>query len=349
MGTETETKRTTMLPDTFLVAFFELLILPVISLIIYLTMKYIVWPNEAYNEIFNHGFFVFHGFQCGDKYDNSGQYILTGALIAGCCLYIPSLVLLCLDSYMENKGILQQYKILYPAPRPHQDTISWTLYRESIYLAKINGIYGIILLPTVIIPMMEWRGNCDALLFRDSFSSSFSYAIAVIVARLLVTNFASDIIFYFAHRGCHEIKFLYKHVHKIHHQFINTYGISATACHPFEHVFVNLLTVIGAPIVSGLPLLPFWGWAAIACLQTTAAHCGYGNPFRKIQVGNATPHDFHHHFQNCEFGNGANGFSDRIFRTRVQDVYPQRYQQMQRDYGVLSDHAESKETSKKVL
>ena len=118
---------------------------------------------------------------------------------------------------------------------------------------------------------------------------------------------------------------------------MDTYGISATACHPLEHVLVNLSTVMGAPIVTGLPLIPYCVFMALACLSTTCAHSGFGNPFRTIQLGNATPHDYHHHYQNCEYGNGGNGVCDWWFATRFQDLYPKRYREMQREYGVLPE------------
>ena len=112
-------------------------------------------------------------------------------------------------------------------------------------------------------------------------------------------------------------------MHKVHHQFINTYGISATACHPFEHLFVNLCTVLGAPIIAGLPLIPYFILTALASISTTIAHSGFVYPFI-----NAPPHDFHHHFQNCEYGNGVNGRCDKWFKTRLQDIYPKRYYEM---------------------
>ena len=338
-------ERKPFLPDTFWVTFFELASMSTTNLILCLTMYYIVWPNEKYNEIFNEGFGPFHGWKCGDTYPNSGRWILLSGQASACCLYLLSLIFLCLDYYLEKHGKLQDYKVAYPAPRPKQTTINWRLYRKSIWLARINAIFSFLIYPLIFIPLMEWRGNCDNLFFFDraNASTTLSYDIFIFILKLLVTNFAADIIFYVTHRLNHEIGFLYRNVHKMHHEFVDTYGISATASHPFEHLFVNLSTVLGAPIVSGLPLIPYFIFTALASIQTTFAHCGYGNPFRKIQLASATPHDFHHHYQNCEFGNGANGVCDTIFKTRLKDIHPKRWDQMRKDYGLpLENYGETK-------
>ena len=248
MATETETReRKTLLPNTFWVTFLELCSMSVSNLILLLVMWYIVWPNDKYNEIFNNGIGPFHGWQCGDKYPNSGKWILMSGQFSASCLYVTSLVFLILDYYFERQGNLQDHKVLYPAPRPKQSSINWRLYRKSIQLARINAICAFIITPIIFIPLMEKRGICDNLLF-DSSSNSFSSDVFILILKLIVTNFASDVIFYVTHRCCHEIKFLYHNVHKIHHQFVDTYGISATASHPFEHIFVNLTTVLGSPI-----------------------------------------------------------------------------------------------------
>ncbi len=44
----------------------------------------------------------------------------------------------------------------------------------------------------------------------------------------------SDIVFYVTHRGCHEVSFLYKYFHKLHHEWVDTFGVVATSAHPVE-------------------------------------------------------------------------------------------------------------------
>ena len=68
----------------------------------------------------------------------------------------------------------------------------------------------------------------------------------------------------------------------------------------------------------------------IAAFGTTYGHSGYDNPkifkFRKLF---SNPHDYHHLFINCEYGSGYGDIMDRIFKTRIQDIYPKRWKKLQ--------------------
>ena len=333
-------KRKNCLPDTFLVAFFELLSMSISNVIVFLIMYYVIWPNKEYNKIYNNGFGPFHGWRCGDKYENSGHWILISGQIAAIFLYSISLIFLVIDYYLDKHGLLNKYKVNYSINGKKDRSICWKSYRKAIFLAKINGAISFIVYPLILIPLMEWRGNCDNLRFIQGIDKNgllLLYDIFVMIIRLIITALSSDIIFYFTHRCCHEIKFIYHNIHKTHHQFVETFAISATASHPIEHIFVNLSTVIGSAIVSGLPLIPYFVYVSIGAIQTVCSHSGYsfGNPFiKKTNLFNAVPHDFHHKFQNCDFGNGANQICDYLFKTRLQDIYPKRWRQLQENYGI---------------
>jgi methylsterol monooxygenase len=46
--------------------------------------------------------------------------------------------------------------------------------------------------------------------------------------------------FYYSHRLLHHPS-IYKYIHKKHHEWQTPIAITAIYCHPFEHVFGNLL------------------------------------------------------------------------------------------------------------
>eukprot|EP01084_Bolivina_argentea_P295338 508424_1 len=337
-------------PHTFFVTFVQLILMSASNGLLFLLMYHIIWPNEYYNEIFTNGIGIFHGWGCGKNHHynmefESGHIIFICSQMAGLCLYTLSAIFCFLDYYLEKNNTLYRYKVTYPPPRPTQTKISWKLYKKSIILARINALFALFFVPIIFIPIMESRGNCNNLWFdheNDRKHYSLSYDIGLLIFKVMMAPIVSDIIFYITHRSCHEIPFLYRNIHKIHHEFVNTYGISATASHPIEHLFCNLTTVMGTPIIVGLPLYWFYIFVCLASLQTTCAHSGFGNPFRRIQFGSATPHDFHHHYQNCEYGNGANGLLDKIFKTQLKDKYPKRYQQMKQEYDKLVNSENSR-------
>lgn len=57
---------------------------------------------------------------------------------------------------------------------------------------------------------------------------------------------------YVAHRIMHH-RLLYKHVHKIHHEFSAPFGLAAEYAHPIE-IFVLGLGTVGSPLL--------WCWAS---------------------------------------------------------------------------------------
>lgn len=106
---------------------------------------------------------------------------------------------------------------------------------------------------------------------------------------LFVCIMVDEIGFYYSHRLCHN-KFLYKHVHKQHHMWQSPIAITATYCHPLEHVLSNLLPVAGGSMIMQSHTSVTWLWLAMATLTTLNNHSGYHLPFS----ASSEFHDFHH-------------------------------------------------------
>ena len=87
---------------------------------------------------------------------------------------------------------------------------------------------------------------------------------------------------------------LYSRIHKIHHEWTAPVSIAAMYCHPLEHFFVNLLSIMSGPIILGSyfnnHLASVWLWVSMAIINTTYTHSGYHLPFVSSNEG----HDFHH-------------------------------------------------------
>lgn len=96
-------------------------------------------------------------------------------------------------------------------------------------------------------------------------------------------------IFLFSFRILHH-PLLYKHIHKIHHEWTAPVGLVALYAHPIEHLVSNMLPPIIGPILMGSHLATAWLWFALVLLSTTVAHSGYHFPF----LPSPEAHDFHH-------------------------------------------------------
>lgn len=93
-----------------------------------------------------------------------------------------------------------------------------------------------------------------------------------IVAQILVLYFASDLIYYWIHRGIHNSAFLWRlSGHGFHHAFHNLHAININAAHPFEVVFLALPMVLIAALF-GAPPEAVAGASTLLAANATMAH-----------------------------------------------------------------------------
>lgn len=116
------------------------------------------------------------------------------------------------------------------------------------------------------------------------------------VAQLVVFAIVEEIGFFYTHYAAHCVPFLYKHIHKRHHEWQASVGVVALYAHPLEFIFSNLLPVGLGPLICDSHLLVTWVWFVLGIITTVNTHSGYHFP------GMPSPeaHDFHHlTFNNC--------------------------------------------------
>ncbi|MBN3296239.1 FXDC2 protein, partial [Amia calva] len=150
--------------------------------------------------------------------------------------------------------------------------------------------------------LMKWRGNpCGPEL------PTFHW----VLLELTVSGLLEEILFYYSHRQLFHHPALYKHVHKIHHEWTAPIGVVSLYAHPVEHVLSNMLPVLCGPILMGSHVATTMLWFTMALLVTTISHCGYHLPF----LPSPEFHDFHHlRFNQCY---GVLGVLDRLHGTDV--------------------------------
>lgn len=128
--------------------------------------------------------------------------------------------------------------------------------------------------------LMKFRGFAD---LREL--PTFHWVLAELAFCIII----EEIGFYYSHRFLHG-RFIYKHIHKQHHEWTAPISVTAIYCHPIEHIFSNLLPPMLGVFLLGSHVATAWLWFSLAILSTLNAHSGYHLPF----FPSPEAHDFHH-------------------------------------------------------
>lgn len=115
----------------------------------------------------------------------------------------------------------------------------------------------------------------------------------------------TDIYFYTTHRLCHENKYLYRKIHKTHHEIKDTLGVFAFYCHPMEMIVVNMGNFYLTHIIFRHSYFHNGVMTII----------GFGNTILGAHEGNNGRgyHQLHHLHRKCNYG--LNLFMDRLMGT----------------------------------
>eukprot|EP00940_MAST-03C_sp_MAST-3C-sp2_P002038 g2038.t1 len=125
-----------------------------------------------------------------------------------------------------------------------------------------------------------------------------------------------EIMFYGTHRLLHT-NWLYKNVHKVHHQFTQPTALAAVYAHPAEVLLGNVLPLWLSPcIIMRSHIVTWYVWIVVAILGTQYHHCGY----RLSPPWDHNPdfHDKHHEAFNGNYG--LLYVSDWALETRTADI-----------------------------
>jgi len=125
----------------------------------------------------------------------------------------------------------------------------------------------------------------------------------------------NELIFYYGHAALHS-KWLYRNVHKIHHEFQAPFALVASYCHPLEMLLSNVLPLTLTGFLMQVHLYTVVVWIVFAVLGTQLHHSGYHWPFIPSWDEQPDFHDFHHEKFTSNFG--SIGFLDAIHGTNVE-------------------------------
>jgi methylsterol monooxygenase/4-alpha-methyl-delta7-sterol-4alpha-methyl oxidase len=190
--------------------------------------------------------------------------------------------------YQSNLPYFEKHKI-NSAPWPWHEKDWPIILKKVITCAMVNQFFT---LPAGLL-FFGLRAKYDISERFPEFSESFPQVLFFIVCE--------DFCFYWTHRILHQ-GFLYRKVHKLHHEFNVTVSIAAEYAHPVEYLLGNSLPVALGPMVFGqsrVHIITWLTWVFIRTMNTGEGHSGYNfpwSPFRVIPFSStSTFHDFHHY------------------------------------------------------
>ena len=171
---------------------------------------------------------------------------------------------------------------------------------KSIAVVLMNQILGTLPFIFVVFYIMEWRGY-DANIAIPAWYVNIFHIVGMILLQ--------DVFFYINHYIMHKNKFLYKHVHSIHHEYRESIAITTHYVHFVEHLIGNLFPVfIGAIILLPHPFVVMF-WILLIVMNALHNHSGFAFPYLSYSVH----HDWHHFYFNSSYS--SIGLMDKIFKT----------------------------------
>ncbi|KAI4664592.1 uncharacterized protein J4E79_002889 [Alternaria viburni] len=215
---------------------------------------------------------------------------------------LPWIIIDCIPFF--NRYKLQHQKI----PTTWEQTQCAALVLLSHFTVELPQIW-------MFHPMCQYFGLQTSVPFPSIYKMAYQIAIFFVF---------EDAWHYWMHRAMHASSFLYKNIHKIHHQYSAPFGLAAEYASPIEVMILGFGTV-GVPIVfcaitKDLHILTMYAWICLRVFQAIDAHSGYEFPwslhhFLPFWAG-AEHHDVHHE---KFIGNYASSFRwwDLLFDTEA--------------------------------
>eukprot|EP01064_Diplonema_japonicum_P027548 TRINITY_DN3_c0_g1_i6.p1 TRINITY_DN3_c0_g1~~TRINITY_DN3_c0_g1_i6.p1 ORF type:complete len:343 (+),score=94.42 TRINITY_DN3_c0_g1_i6:89-1030(+) len=206
--------------------------------------------------------------------------------------------------FLDTHKYLQQYKMhRTPAMEHSGDQFKHTLAAALVSHVLVTPLviyssYNLVIKDYFMVPDEE---------LTDFTILFFGYATAKVV---------NSMGFYWAHRAVHHPALYW--IHKQHHSYVGTIGVSAEYAHPIEQLVANQLpTILGIVLTARHPLPTIiWLWERLE--QSYQVHSGYafvGTLPHKLGLTHASGaafHDFHHTINS---GNFSEPWIDWLFGT----------------------------------
>lgn len=173
---------------------------------------------------------------------------------------------------------------------------------EKNLVSKATVVKGVLLQQTiqavVAIILFKVTGN-------DGSDATVPPSSLIALARQFITAMlVLDTWQYFMHRYMHHNKFLYKHIHSLHHRLVVPYSFGALYNHPIEGLLLDTVGGALSFLLSGMSPRASIFFFSFATIKTVDDHCGLwlpGNLFHVFFKNNTAYHDVHHQLYGSKY------------------------------------------------
>ncbi|KAJ0038422.1 hypothetical protein Pint_22747 [Pistacia integerrima] len=202
---------------------------------------------------------------------------------------------------------LQNYRL---HPRQDED--------QKNLVSKLDVVKGVLLqqfIQAIVAILLFSVTGSDA-----SASANKQSSLSSLVRQFITAMLVMDTWQYFMHRYMHHNKFLYRHIHSLHHRLVVPYAFGALYNHPIEGLLNDTIGGALSFLLSGMSPRASIFFFSFATIKTVDDHCGLwlpGNLFQFFFRNNTAYHDVHHQLYGSKY-NFAQPFFvmwDRILGT----------------------------------
>lgn len=135
-------------------------------------------------------------------------------------------------------------------------------------------------------------------------ASNQQSSLIVLASQFLTAMLVLDTWQYFMHRYMHHNKFLYRHIHSLHHRLVVPYAFGALYNHPIEGLLLDTIGGALSFLLSGMSARTSIFFFSFATIKTVDDHCGLwlpGNLFHIFFRNNTAYHDVHHQLYGSKY------------------------------------------------